>query len=171
MRVFGFGLAFLAFCVVEAADVVPLDVKPGLWEITSVSNTSGAPPIPQDALDKMPPDMRAKMEASIKARQGPRTSVRQQCVKKEDLAKALDLGTDQQTCTRTIVSSSRGKQEMKVECTTPNGKSAGTFKIEALNPESIKGAFDMAVTSGGRTMTVNSTMTGKYLSAGCPAKP
>ena len=42
-----------------AADhATPLNVQPGLWETTSVTERSGMPPIPADALAKMPPEQR-----------------------------------------------------------------------------------------------------------------
>ncbi len=85
-----FPLAAALFCAaVCAAQVTPLNVKTGEWESTMTNETSGQMPIPQEMLDKMTPEQRARMEAAMKARgmQGPRTIVNKQCVKKEDLDK------------------------------------------------------------------------------------
>ena len=41
-----------------AADNTPLNVKPGLWELTSDTERSGAPQIPAEALAKMSPEQR-----------------------------------------------------------------------------------------------------------------
>jgi hypothetical protein len=41
-------------------DVTPLDVKTGLWESTTVMNMGGLPPIPQEMLDKMTPEQKAR---------------------------------------------------------------------------------------------------------------
>ena len=39
----------------------PLNLKLGLWEDTSQTESSGMPPIPQSVLDTIPPEQRAKM--------------------------------------------------------------------------------------------------------------
>lgn len=52
-------VGFIAALPAPAADNTPLKVKPGLWEMTSDSERSGAPPIPPEALAKMSPEQRA----------------------------------------------------------------------------------------------------------------
>src|SRR5256885_17186130 len=44
-----------------------LDVKTGLWEITSTGATTGAPPVPPQALAQMTPEQRAKMQSAMQA--------------------------------------------------------------------------------------------------------
>ena len=93
------GLVVFAGSALWAADTItPLDVKLGQWESTMTSETTGLPPIPQELLDRLPPEQRAKMEERLKANasKGPKTTVNKSCLKKEDLDKALSFGSDGQ---------------------------------------------------------------------------
>src|SRR5579862_2888392 len=83
-----------------AADTTPLNVKTGEWEVTTSTESSGQLPIPEEMLNKLTPEQRARMEAAMKARGagGPRTSVRKNCVKKEDLDKAFGNDEEHKSC-------------------------------------------------------------------------
>lgn len=160
----------LAGSVLRAADTItPLDVKLGQWETSITTETSGLPPIPQELLDRLPPEQRAKMEERMKSTgsRGPKTTVTKSCLKKEDLDKALSFGTDQKSCTRTIVTSSRSKQEIHMECTLGGGKQSGTIRVEAVSSENVKGTTQMTMTNGDRTMNSNSTFASKWLGSTC----
>src|SRR4051794_36593111 len=106
-----FPLASALFCAGMCAAQTPLNVKTGEWESTITSDTTGQMPIPQEMIEKMTPERRAKREAMIKARgmKAPRTTVTKNCDKKENLNKPF--GNDNKSCKRTIVSSSSTKQE------------------------------------------------------------
>jgi uncharacterized protein DUF3617 len=162
------GFLILGCSAIWAADTITrLDVKLGQWETTSTVQTSGMPPIPQEMLDKMTPDQRAMIEARMKANQTPKTTVTKNCLKKEDLDKALNFGAEDKTCTRTIVTSSSSKQEIKIECNRDNAKSTGMIRIEAAGSDSVKGSVQMAMATGRGTMNINSTFTSKYLGPIC----
>jgi Protein of unknown function (DUF3617) len=121
----------------------------------------------QEMLDKMTPEQRAKMEAMMKARgtQGPRTTVRKHCVKKEDLDKPF--GNENKSCKPTVVSSSATKQEIHVDCDIAGGKQVGTLKFEAVDSSTVKGSTQMTTSNGGRTMNVNSAFSAKWLGPAC----
>jgi hypothetical protein len=168
------GVAFVCGACLWAADgLQPLDVKLGQWETTSTSSTSGTPPIPPDVLARLTPDQRAKMEAIVKAgvSKGARATTRKSCLTKEDLAKASAFGDEQKSCTRTVVTSSGSKQEVRFECTNGAMKNTGTLLVEAVNSENVKGSIQIAATSGDRTMNVNSTFTSKWIGATCSEPP
>ena len=150
-----------------AADV--FNVKTGLWETTTVSETSGRPPIPPEVLAKLTPEQRAQMEQRMKASQaaGPRTSTSKTCVTQEDLAKALTMGTDTGSCTRRIISSSANKQEFQFDCAQGGYKQTGTVRIEATSRESMQGSVEFTMSGNGNTMTNKSKLTGKWLSSDC----
>ncbi len=119
----------------------------------------------------MPPDQRAKMEERLKAMSGaPRTTTVQSCVKQEDLDKAMTFGADDKSCTRTVVTSSRTKAEIRIECTRNGMKSSGTVRVETASSDSVKGSMDMNMGDGNRTMKMSSTFTSKWLSPTCSAK-
>ena len=155
----------------RAADIQPLNVKLGLWETVTTNQTTGAPPIPAEALERMPPEQRAKVEAAMKARgaMGPQTHTYRNCITKEDLEKAFKVGEEnEKTCKKTVTSSSRTSQDIRIECATPNMSSAGDVHVEAADSEHTKGSANMRVTSAGRTMEVKSTFAYKWVSASCP---
>src|SRR5437868_8630402 len=101
-----FPLASALFGAVTLTAQTPLNVKTGEWESTLTNETTGQLPVPQEMIDKMTPEQRARMEAMMKARgiQGPRTTVTKHCVKKEDLDKPF--GSDNKSCKQTLVTSS-----------------------------------------------------------------
>jgi uncharacterized protein DUF3617 len=162
-----FPLASALFCAGICAAQTPLNVKTGEWESTISSDTSGQLPIPQEMIDKMTPEQRAKMEAMMKARgmQGPRTTVTKHCVKKEDLDKPF--GNDNKSCKPTIVNSSATKQEIHMDCEVGGGKQVGTLKFEAVDSSTVKGSMQMTASNGGRTMNVNSTFSARWLGPAC----
>ena len=160
----------LACAAVWAADTIPLAVKTGQWESTSTSETSGTPPIPPEVLAQMPADQRAKMEERMKTMGAPRTTTTKNCVTKEQIDKAFDMG-QQKSCTRTVVSSSATKQEVRIDCTTGQMKSTGIFRVEVINSETVKGSMQMTMNSAGRPMNMNSTFTSKWLGPTCDSKP
>lgn len=163
-------LSILAGAAVWAADSVPFAVKTGTWETTSTVQTSGGPQIPPEVLQKMPPEQRAKLEERMKAMQGRPTTTRN-CVTEEDLKKAFNTGDQRNNCTRTVISSSASKQEIKIECSGERAKTTGIIHIEANGNEQVKGTMDMT-SSGptGQEMKINSTFVSKWISAGCEKK-
>jgi len=158
-------LAALACAALLLADT--LNVKPGQWEATVTVQTSGLPPIPQEVLDKMTPEQRQMMEQRMKGNQTPRTTTSKSCITKEQIEKGFDVGENDKSCTRTVISSSSSKQEIKIECNRENNKTTGTVRIEAASSESVKGSMQMSMSSGGRSMNMNSTFTSKRLGPTC----
>jgi len=163
-----FPLASVLFCAGICSAQTPLNVKTGEWESTMTSDTSGQLPVPQEMIDKMTPEQRAKMEAMMKARgmQGPRSTMTKSCVKQEDLDKPF--GHENKSCKQTIVSSSATKQEIHMECDMgAGGKQVGTLKFEAVDSSTVKGSMQMTASNGARTMNANSTFSAKWLGPVC----
>jgi hypothetical protein len=142
----------------------PLDVKPGLWEVTTTTAMSGMPPMDYSG---MPPEQRARIEEAMKARgvMGTRTNVRKSCVTKEKLAREPFQEKDNKSCTHTVISSTRTMLQAKLKCTEP--KSTGEFKIEALSRERIKGSVQMKASDGQHAMAVQVSIAGKWLGSAC----
>ena len=153
-------LAPLAFC---ADDLTPLGAKPGLWESTVTVHTDGMPAIPPEALARMPPEQRARIEATMNA---PHTS--QSCMTADSFKKPLAFGDNpNMACKRSITSSGAGGMDFHVECDNPRFKSTGDGHVQAVSPESIKGETTMNTTMGGRTITSKMTFSSKWLSSDC----
>jgi hypothetical protein len=165
------GLLLMSPLAALAADKFqPLDVKPGLWEGTRTLTTSGQVPISSELLAKLPPERRARLEAKMTERnaQGGRTttSTSKQCTTKEDLAKN-PFGDQDKACTQTLVSSTRSKAEMRVNCVHDDVKSNGSIVIEALNSENVKGSSHMVATGGGNTFNLSMSFTSKWIGPVC----
>jgi len=163
-------LLFLGCSWLWAADgFKPLDVKLGLWETTNTFQTSGMPQvnIPPDALARMTPEQRARVEAMTKGSGSARTTTQKSCMTREKMNKQEMFTDNKMDCTKTVVSSSSSKLEMRMQCTTDGAKTNGTFRIEAVNSENVKGSMQMATTSGDRTMNMNSNFTAKWLGPDC----
>ncbi len=165
-------ITVLAAAAAHAADPVPMDVKPGQWEVTVTTQFSGMPSgrqmpqIPPEQLAKLPPEQRARIEAALKqAGGGPRTTTSKSCVKREDLNK-LQVQSDQ-SCKTTLVTSSATKQEMHMECDRNGSKQNGTITIEALSPESLKFTIQAAGDAGGKNINMTINGTSKWLGPGC----
>jgi len=157
----------LSSSVLWAADKFqPLDVKTGLWETSMTHANSGAPPIPADLLAKLPPEQRARIEASMKAG-GSGTTTTKTCITQEKLQKQDAFGDNRKECTHTVVTSSSSGFEMKIHCAEKEMSSDGTIKIEALSSENIKGVVHMVSSGGGNTMNVDMTLTSRYLGPAC----
>jgi tetratricopeptide (TPR) repeat protein len=162
-----------------AGDAIePLNIKPGLWEITLTVRTSGLPPMPPEALAKSTPEERARIDAKARERaaEGPRTSVKRSCLDEKELRQPLMLAFGGgQGCRQTVASASRTGQEIHVDCGTGAPRGGGTVRIEARDPENAKVLSDWSATDGVRTMKMSSTAILKWLGADCesglPAPP
>jgi hypothetical protein len=146
---------------------VALNVKLGLWEMTSTSETSGMPPIDTS---QMTPEVRARIEAAMKARGGSPSSpiVRRDCLTKEKLAKAAfqDPRANDSSCKQTIVTNTPALMEMHIECASPR-KMAGDFRVEVLASDNVKVTTKMVAGEGAQVMNINGTTSGKWVSATC----
>jgi Protein of unknown function (DUF3617) len=147
-----------------------LDVKVGLWEITSRMQVSGMTPVPAIDTSSMTPEQRAIMQNAMKsamdAMQG--THVTKQCLTAEDLSKPIVPPDEDNNrhCQETIVSSSSSVQDVKVEC-TGEMPSHGEIRFERVTSESAKGTVTMTAGPAGGERILHSTLTAKWLGADC----
>jgi hypothetical protein len=177
---FLFSLALLGGTIAWASDPVSMDVKTGEWEYTVTTQMTGMPQatqqqmpsIPPEQLAKMPPEQRAKIEAALKqagamASGKPMTTTSKNCIRKEDLAKMIPNGNKDQSCKVTLVSSSRTKQELKMDCDANGSKQNGTVVVEALSSESTKFSLQVASNQDGHAMNMTVNGTAKWLGGTC----
>jgi Protein of unknown function (DUF3617) len=146
-----------------------LNAKTGQWETTTTINLpggAGAPALPPGALDRLPPDQRARIEAQLKAGQG-RTSTSTRCVTKEDSAKAFQPANLPATCRYNLTVSTATQQKMTVTCESDKGTSTGTVQVDVVDAETIKGSVQMATAFNGQTMNTNVAFTSKWVGPAC----
>jgi hypothetical protein len=155
----------LTMPLAPAADT--LNVKLGLWEITSVTETRGMPPLPKELLDKLTPDQRRKMEAEITAEQakGPDRDTDRECISQKDIEHPFESSNTKE-CKQTIVTTTRTSQEIRIVC-TGGMPGSGLLKISTPNPEKMNGSLDLKLGEGTESMTIKAQLQGRWLSSDC----
>jgi Spy/CpxP family protein refolding chaperone len=149
-----------------AARAQSLNVKPGLWEVTATTTTSGMPPMD---LSGLPPAQRAKIEAAMKKQMAEQTkpTVTRECMTKEKIESGVFQDKDlDASCKRTTIAKTPTLQELKIEC-TGSQKMTGTMRFEAPTPESVHGTVSMIAGGGAQTMNASSTFTARWIAANC----
>ncbi len=160
--------ATLISAAASQAATVSLNLKYGLWEITSAGTTSGVPQVPAAALANLTPAQKAKMQAAIAAAMASagKPHTYKSCVTAESLQRGFSDPELSNGCTETVVSSTPTDMQVKIACTGRHPMQ-GTFHFQASSPEAIDGTVDMAVTEGGSAMKVNRQISGKWVAADC----
>jgi hypothetical protein len=155
-----------SFAAVLAAQPPALEVKMGLWEITSTTDIGGQ--MPAVDTSKMTPEQKAQVEAAMKAMMGSHANVTKSCMTKEKFQNEsfMNSGAPGQNCKQTLTTNTPSALEGNVTCTGDHPM-AGQIRIDALSPTSVKGMIKSEMTEQGRKMTVNVALTGKWLGADC----
>jgi hypothetical protein len=175
-------LASVMMCpaAIWAQDIRPIDVKPGLWENTAVTQISGItmptnmPQLTPEQLAKMPPDARARIEAMMKGGPGaPQTTTTKACVTREQLNKPF-YGQQDKSCTARLVTSTSSTQKIHMECTRGNTTTSGDMNLDRVDSEHLKGEMLMKTSGDSSTkgsvadnMTIKMTFNNKWLASDC----
>lgn len=172
-RLGAYGVLMTAGLVLDSvvpgiANAESLNVKPGAWEITTTTMTSGSKVSPELST-RLTPAQRAKVEQALKARDGkPMTT--QSCLTKEDVShdriiKEMEDEDDEgdAKCTIKVISKSPSKLVVDQMCLGPS-PSTTHMTIEAKTTESF-----VAIGDGERAglSKVRMEIKGKWLGAGC----
>jgi hypothetical protein len=164
------GACGAATLLVHAAQPPQLNVKMGLWEVVIHPQVTGSIPISDEQLQKMSPDQRARIEAAVQAgmAQANQPRLMKECMTAEKLAQGFNAGTESSaSCQTTVVVNTRSEMETHRDCATGDGKRSMVMHILAPSSERVTGTVHGDITRGTRTMTVNSTVEGKWLGADC----
>jgi hypothetical protein len=151
----------------------PFGIKPGLWETKTTNDISGPPPIPPEALARMTPEQRERVEAGMKQYAGQNhATTTKACITEEQLSKPITaFGRQDASCKYDMVRSSSSVQELKFTCGDIGrgaGKMDGTMHFEAVNAETMKGNATIVMTPAkGNPTTMRMTMSGRRLSSDC----
>jgi hypothetical protein len=162
-------IALLACCCAAPLAVAAdkLDVKPGLWEITSTHHITGVPPMPKEWQEKVTPEQRAAMESAFKkeAEKGPQTDTDRECISKKEAEQPFDVG-DTKDCTQKVVRTTRTTQEVHLTC-TGEFKGSGVLRVTTPTPETMTGSLDLQLGDGKDAMRVKSELKGRWLGPDC----
>jgi len=139
-----------------------LDIKTGTWEMTLSTAMSGMP-MPKEALAKMEPAQRARIEASMRAQAGQgKPHISRSCVTREDLDRGQLMRSDEPNCKRKVITQDARHLEMEEVCTGPE-PSKSHFKFDATSSERYTGSIDMLRGDG----KVHIDMSGRWIGATC----
>jgi hypothetical protein len=154
----------LSLSAVALAQAPVLDVKMGLWEISSTMNLGGE--MPGMDTSKMTPEQKAQMAAAMKSMMGAHTTTQKTCVTREKFDRSSFMMENQANCKQAVTTNTKSTLDAKVVCT---GDRPVTMQmhVDALSSTAFKGTVKSANTEQGKTMTVDGTMTGKWLGADC----
>lgn len=146
------------------AHAEPFNAKPGAWEMTTTTVTTGVI-VPPDMLAKLTPDQRAKVESDMKARSGkPSTRVNKTCFTQQKLDQdAMIAMGSSGGCAQKVLTKSATKIKVERTCPTPQAYTA-TQTIEAATPESMAVTSDVTIQGGGKVLV---DIKGKWLGASC----
>lgn len=173
VRILLTSLCVCGFAAASHAGQVTLNVRPGLWQMSSGGSTHGAPPIPADVLARLTPAQRAKFHAVMAgtmARAG-KPHVYKYCVTEKNLHRGFDPAENQHShdCKPTVLSSTASTMDVREECRgdRPGEHSSGRFHFEAPNPVTMNATLNLTVSDGAHTMRMKRVMHGQWLSAAC----
>ena len=155
-------LSTAAAAVVLAQTTPMLDVKMGLWEMTTTTEMGGD--MPGVDTSKMTPAQKAQIEAMMKSMASGRTNVNKTCMTKEKFNQSNFMGQQGANCKQTINVNTSTTLDGTFTCTGERAMT-GQMHMDALSSSSLKAIVKSAATQQGKTMTLTIAITGKWLGA------
>ena len=148
---------------------VKLDAETGLWEMTTHPQMSGTLQIPEEQLQKMTPEQRARVEAALQSATAnvSREHVIRQCLTPEQLSKGFDVGDEGSSCKTTVIRNTSSELEVRRECTESNAPHTTTERFRMSGRREVSGTVDAALSQNGRPLTMHMTIEGRWLGADC----
>jgi len=164
--------AFAAGLTAGAAQAasIGLDLKTGLWEMTSTGKTKGASSsmLPAGVLDHLSAGQRARIDSAMSEgmKHVDKQRVTKKCVTKETLRRGIKLDDELNgECKDTLVSNTAEVMEMRLQCKDPHAD--GSYRLQAVSREEVSGTMTMKLSSGSGRMTMTRDMHGRWLGADC----
>ncbi len=169
MRTVGRLLPFavsLSVAAVAVADAPALDVKMGLWEVTTSMQIAGQ--MPAFDTSKLTPEQKAQVEKMMQSMMAAHTRMTQMCMTQEKFEQSTFLMDDDSgaKCKQTLTTNSKSTLDSTVECSGARTTTA-RMHIDARSPTSVEGTIDTVGTDQGKSITVAMKLTGKWLGADC----
>lgn len=149
------------------AQAEPLKVKPGAWELTTVTEKKNANK--PTNLDKLNPEQRDKVEKKLAEQAKKETKTAQACLREEQIKSGeVFIGkTHQGSCTRTFQIQTASDLTATMECSGIN-KMSGDVAMHADDPEHLKGIVSMIYGNKGEMqMLTTSDITARWIGDDC----
>ncbi|HEY6301451.1 MAG TPA: DUF3617 family protein [Terriglobales bacterium] len=135
----------LCASVVAADKVTPLDIKAGLWEVTTTKAVTEDTMLPAAVLEKLTPEQRERIEDRVKARNADpqKTIIARQCLTRQELERGTPFRPPQISCKWTVLTSTSSKLEKRGRCVDHGTKTEAALRIQALSPEEAEGSIQL----------------------------
>lgn len=157
------------FLVAAVTTASAFNLKPGLWEMTMTSESSGAPPIPDSVMAKLSPEQRARFQAAMQSGMNhPRQHTYKRCLTREEIDNPfkLDKQNGSEKCVPTVLSKTSKSEDVRVVC-TGQVTSSITYRWQAPTPESMTGTMESTTSGGEHVMKTTGHTSGKWIGADC----
>jgi hypothetical protein len=149
-----------------------LNVKPGLWETTTVTEKSGANK--PTNLDQLTPEQRAKVQAQLDTRAKKETHTVKSCLSAMQIksAEAFMGSAKQHGCTRNVELQTASDVKASIECKGGANPMTGKVEMHTVNDETMTGKSEMLYGAANRLqLLTKSAISAKWLGAACVVVP
>ena len=158
-----FALSISAFLLAQTVARPMLDVRMGLWEVTSTTDMGGVPGVDTS---KMTPQQQAQVAAMMKSVVAKPTVLKSCMTREKFVTDRTPVDQPGTTCQQTIQTNTAKVLENTMICTGER-PSKSVVRTEAPSPTAFTGTVTSTSTARGREMSVTIKMTGKWLGADC----
>lgn len=141
-------------------------IRAGLWEFSDTARVSGDTVFPETILARIPAGQRAEHLAELR-RMLSQPSRERECINQAAFERQLfTAGTG---CRQALGSNTASRLELITECQSESGafKQRSTSKAVASSPMSVITSMHAVSTQFGKTMTVDTIQSGRWISASC----
>jgi hypothetical protein len=153
-------------CVSSAAE--PLNIRPGLWDVTQTMTTSGAPLY----IEGMNAAARASYAKSWEKDVGkPQTDTDKQCITAKDIKDASvfqNRSQEGQQCKQTVSKQTATAWVASSECKDAKTTNVIQLDYAAPSPDRFTGSMKSTMTTPNGKTVIDMKMSGKWVGASCP---
>jgi len=142
-----------------------LQFKPGLWEFIETPKVTGDTVISDAMMAKIPPGQRAQFLAETRKMMAQPQTVRE-CMTQAKFNQRL-FSTAGSGCTQTTVSNIASRIEVQTKCRDAGTQQGTDRTVAASSATNVTSAMHAVVAQHGKTMIVDTSETGRWLSADC----
>ncbi len=177
VRIFGCGAALLLLAAAagaKAQSTTAVPIQQGLWE-TTINTTSqiSLPPDVEAKIAAMPAAQQAMIKQNMGGGSTPSSTTTHSCAASQmSMTDLLNQAQQKDTkCTFSNQAQTPTGYSFDIACTMPQGSASGHSQFQMPDSSHVTGTTHMtmqATTRGGAmSMTLDSTLTSKYLGADC----
>lgn len=160
----------LSVALCAADKVQPLNLKAGLWQVTTVANPDM--PVPASVLDKLTPEERSRVEDRMNApkpKHG-KTQTTKECLTRKQLDHGIPFQPNRNSCRWNVLASSSSKVSLRVQCSAEGVNTSEAIEIEVLNTKEAEGSVRI-LTNGNNAATGGlTTFQAKWIGPECRSR-